>query len=151
MKIGQLVSKSGLSERMLRNYEKLGIVLPQRSDRGTRYYSDVDLEVARLTHHFRELDIPLDTIVAIAKERRQHPTGDSAGQAIGSMLSKLADHLAEKAEKSQALHRTIVDAQKTVTSCRGCKNKPSPQTCPKCPMGDATHDNAVAAMIWRDD
>lgn len=151
MKIGELVSKSGLSERMLRHYEKLGIVMPQRSDRGTRYYSDADLEVARLTHHFRELDIPLDTIAAIAQERRLHPTGDSSGQAIGSMLSALADNLAEKAEKSLALHKTIVDARKAVSACRGCKNRPSPQTCPDCPMGAATLENAVAAMIWRDE
>ena len=151
MKIGDLVRESGLSERMLRHYEKLGIICPERSDRGTRHYGKADLEVARLVHYFRDLDIPLDTIAAIAKERPRHVTGDSSGQAIGTMLDELADHLARKAEKSLALHRTIVEASKAVTACRGCTNKPGPKTCPECPMGDAAEQNAVAAMIWRTD
>ena len=151
MKIGELVQKSGLTERMLRHYEALGIIVPQRSERGTRLYSDVDLEIARLIHFFRELDVPLDTVAAIAKERQQHATGDSARRAVGELLSELADHLARQAERSLALHRTIVDATKAVSGCAGCQNRPSPKTCPDCPMADAVGDNAVAAMIWRND
>jgi len=151
MKIGELVRKSGLSERMLRHYEKLGIITPDRSGGGTRRYCDADLDIARLIHHFREVEVPLETIAMIARERRHHATGDSSGQAIGDMLNDLAAQLAEKAEKSLALHRVIVEANRTVRACKGCRNKPSPATCPECPMNAAVADNAVAAMIWQDD
>ncbi len=149
MKIGDLVRKSGLTERMLRHYEKLGIITPDRSERGTRLYTDTDLEIARLVQHLRELEIPLDTIADIALERRAHRTGDSSAQAVGELLRNLANHLAEKAEKSLALHRVITEADKTVSGCRGCTNEPGPETCPDCPMNEAAGDNAVAAMIWR--
>lgn len=150
MKIGEMVQRSGLTERMLRHYESLGILVPGRSDKGTRKYSDIDLEIARLILHFREMDIPLDTIAAIAKERRAHATGDSSSRAIGEMLADLAQHLSEKAEKALALHRILVDANKVVRGCMGCQNPPSQETCPDCPMNEAAGRNGVAAMIWQD-
>jgi DNA-binding transcriptional MerR regulator len=150
MKIGDLVRQSGLTERMLRHYEQLGIIAPQRSERGTRYYSRLDLGVARLAHLFRELEIPLETIASIANERRAHMTGDKSGAAIGHLLDDLAGHLAEKARKSLSLHRVITEASKAVKSCHGCRNKPGPTTCPDCPLNDVVHQNAMAAMIWRD-
>ncbi len=149
MKIGEMVRQSGLTERMLRHYETLGIIVPGRSCKGTRQYSNIDLEVARLTQHFRELDIPLDTIAAIAKERRVHSTGDSSSRAISEMLSDLAEQLAAKAERSLALHRIIVDANKVVQACKGCTNLPGPESCPDCPMNEAATKNGVAAMIWQ--
>ncbi len=151
MKIGELVLKSGLTERMLRHYETLGIIVPERSAKGTRHYSDTHLLVARLALDARALDIPLETIAAIAKERRGHPTGDSSSRAIADMLTGLAESLAEKAEKSLILRREIVEASKAVRACYGCKNAPSPRTCPECPMTEATRTNAIAAMIWRND
>jgi len=150
MKIGEMVRRSGLTERMLRHYETLGIIVPGRSGKGTRQYSEIDLEIARLTLHFRELDIPLDTIAAIAKERRAHATGDGSSRAIGEMLNDLAEHLADKAERSLALHRIIVDANKVVRACKGCDNPPGPGTCPDCPMNEAATRNGLAAMIWQD-
>lgn len=150
MKIGEMVRRSGLTERMLRHYETLGIIVPGRSDKGTRQYSDIDLEIARLAQHFRELDIPLDTIASIAKERRAHATGDSSSRAIGEMLADLAEHLSEKAARALALHRVIVEANKVVRACKGCDNAPGPGTCPDCPMNEAAANNGVAAMIWQD-
>lgn len=150
MKIGEMVQRSGLTERMLRHYESLGMIVPGRSDKGTRKYSDIDVEIARLILHFRELDIPLDTIAAIAKERRAHATGDSSSRAIGEMLADLAEHLSEKAEKALALHRVLVDANKVVRGCMGCQNPPGQATCPDCPMNEASGRNGVAAMIWQD-
>ncbi|MDZ4094384.1 MAG: MerR family transcriptional regulator [Paracoccaceae bacterium] len=149
MKIGEMVEQSGLTERMLRHYEDLGIIVPLRSEKGTRHYSSVDLEVARLIQHFREVDIPLDSIASIAKERRVHTTGDGSSQSIGAMLCELADHLADKAEKSLAMHRLVVDATRTVRECGGCTNRPGPETCPDCPMNEASKKNSVAAMIWQ--
>lgn len=150
MKIGDLAKESGLTERMLRHYEGLGIIVPSRSSKGTRHYSCQDVEIARLTHLLRELDVSLDTISAIAVERRAHSTGDASGTAVGALLEKLAQHLAEKAEKSLALHRVICEASRVVRNCRGCENEPGPSTCPDCPMNEAVEGNAVAAMIWQE-
>lgn len=150
MKIGDLARESGLTERMLRHYESMGIITPQRSARGTRRYSRQDVDIARLAHLLRELDVPLETIAAIATERRSHSTGDSSGAAVGNILESLADHLAEKAAKALALHRVVTEAAKVARSCRGCRNQPTPSTCPECPLNDAVEQNAVAAMVWQE-
>ncbi len=148
MKIGELASKTGLTERMLRHYEALGILSPVRSSRGTRDYSDVDLDVALLIKKFRSLDVRLEAIAEIAEERKEHLTGHSSQQAVSSLLNGLADLLVQKAERSLALHRVVQEASQAVQACRGCGNKPTPEDCPDCPMNNAVRRNPVAAMIW---
>lgn len=151
MKIGDLVRRTGLSERMLRHYEALGILAPARSPGGTRDYSETDVEIARLAQVFRAVDVPLDVAAAIAAERRKHPTGDSSQRAIGELLDGLADDLEARAERSLALRRVVSDAASAVRACAGCANRPGATTCPDCPMNHAAETNAVAAMIWQGD
>lgn len=148
MKIRDLVKESGLSERMLRHYEALGILKPSRSKGGTREFSQTDLAIALLIQRFRTVEIPLDVLAEIAQERRNHQTGESSQQAVSSLLKALARQLSEKAEQSLALHRIVLEASDAVKACKGCENQPSTETCPDCPMNDASKENAVAAMIW---
>ena len=151
LKIGDLSRETGLSVRMLRHYEDLGILNPTRSARGTRVYSSADVAVARVTYLCRELDVPLDVISDIATERARHATGGESSASVGRLLQGFADDLALKAEKSLSLLRIIADAQKTVGKCRDCQNPPAPATCPDCPMNAAVDKNPFAALIWRDD
>ncbi len=149
MKIGEIVEKSGLTERMLRHYESLGIIVPRKSDKGTRLYSDADLAVARLIHRMRMLDVGLDSLSAIAQERLNHKTGDASSSAVGDLLNELAELLSEKAQQALALRSEIVEASKMVARCKGCENIPASETCPDCPMNEAVDQNAVAAMVWK--
>lgn len=148
MKIGEIVEKSGLTERMLRHYESLGIIAPKKSAKGTRRYSEADLAVACLIHRMRLLDIGLDSLAEIAQERLKHRTGDASASSVGALLDDLAEVLSEKAQQALAIRSEIVEASKTVQKCRGCKNVPAPETCPDCPMNEVVRDNPVAAMVW---
>ena len=149
MKIGEIVEKSGLTERMLRHYESLGIIAPTKSAKGTRLYSEADLSVARLIHRLRLLDISLESLSEIAQERLKHRTGDASAVSVGVLLDSLAELLSEKAQQALELRSEIVEASKTVQKCKGCRNAPAPETCPDCPMNDVVDHNAVAAMVWR--
>ncbi len=150
MKIGEIVKRSGLTERMLRHYEALGIIQPKRSGGGTRYYSEQDLAVARLAKLLREVELPLETMSGLAVERRQHATGDAASGAVAALLDAIAQNLAERAARSLALQATALEAAAAVRKCQGCDNPPSPTGCPDCPLHDEVGRNAVAALIWRD-
>lgn len=45
MRIGEISEATGVSARMLRHYEKLGLIEPgARTNAGYRVYDDVDLE-----------------------------------------------------------------------------------------------------------
>lgn len=149
MKIGEIVEKSGLTERMLRHYESLGIIVPGKTAKGTRLYSAADLAVARLIHRMRLLDIGLDSLSEIARERSRHKTGDASAASVGDLLNDLAELLSDKAQQALALRSEIVEASKTVAKCKGCKNVPTSETCPECPMNDMVDQNAVAAMVWK--
>ena len=149
MKIGEIGEKSGLTERMLRHYESLGIIAPRRSAKGTRIYSEADLAVARLIHKMRLLDVGLDSLSEIAQERLKHNTGDASASSVGDLLDELAELLSDKAQQALALRSEIVEASKTVAKCKGCQHVPTSETCPDCPMNDVVDQNAVAAMVWK--
>lgn len=149
MKIGELVRKSGLTERMLRHYEQIGILTPRKTSKGTRQYDNTDLVIARLIQKLRELDIPLDVVAEIAQERVKHQTGDASAVSVGTLLESLAEHLAKKAQHALNLRTEIVDAVEKVRQCRGCENLPTSETCPQCPMNELATENPIAALIWR--
>ena len=150
-KIGDLARQSGLTQRMLRHYEDLGILRPGRSEGGTRRYGDDDLRIARLTHLMRDLEIPLDTIAAIARERRAHATGDRSAAAVAGLLGHLSDRLAAQAEKARALRDEVLLAASVIARCKGCTRPPSRQGCPQCPVNAESARNDVAALIWQGD
>jgi MerR family transcriptional regulator, copper efflux regulator len=47
MRIGDLAKRTGVSLRMLRYYEKAGLLTPKRSASGQRLYGAVDMETVR--------------------------------------------------------------------------------------------------------
>lgn len=150
LKIGDLARLSGLSERTLRYYEKLGIILPSRSEGGTRYYSGQDLEIGLLAKRMRDLDIPVQIIQTIAIERCQHATGDDSSAALANVLDALCLELDERQKRTALLRDEISRTIKQLKRCKGCKNIPSPSTCPDCPMERLRKPTSLSRMIWRE-
>ena len=66
MKIGQASSASGVSQRMIRHYEKIGLI-PEaaRRDSGYRDYDDRDLHTLRFIGRARDLGFPIEDIRAL--------------------------------------------------------------------------------------
>lgn len=151
MKIGRLARLSGLSERTLRYYEKLGIITPVRSDGGTRLYRKSDVEIAQMAQRMRELDIPVATIRALATRRRDFRTGDQSSAAMIEMLERLVDTLGVRAAQTLALRDEMIKTLGVLHGCRGCKNAPTPKDCPDCPMEISPDQTSLGRMIWQDD
>ncbi|WP_309663095.1 Cu(I)-responsive transcriptional regulator [Sphingomonas sp.] len=66
MKIGKVSSASGVSQRMIRHYEKIGLI-PEaaRRDSGYRDYDDRDLHTLRFIGRARDLGFPIEDIRAL--------------------------------------------------------------------------------------
>lgn len=63
MKIGELSNASGVSERMIRHYEKIGLIPPaSRRDSGYRDYDARDVNTLLFIRRARDLGFPIEEI-----------------------------------------------------------------------------------------
>ncbi len=63
MNIGQVSAASGVSAKMIRYYEKIGLIRPAgRSDAGYRKYTSQDQQILSFIRRARELGFSLDRI-----------------------------------------------------------------------------------------
>lgn len=111
MNIGEASRASGVSQRMIRHYEAIGLIpAPQRRDSGYRDYSRADLHRLRFIANARNLGFPIGEIASLldlwANDRRESAEvkalalarADELGRkvrALGAMQATLL-HLAER-------------------------------------------------------
>ena len=71
--IGVVARLTGLHDQTIRQYEKLGLIRPQRSPGGTRLFSETDLRllttIASLT---RDMGVNIAGVEIILKMRKRH-------------------------------------------------------------------------------
>ena len=73
MNIGQAAQASGVSAKMIRHYEHIGLLpAPDRTERRRRIYAEADLHRLAFIRHARDLGLTIDAIRALI-ELSQHP------------------------------------------------------------------------------
>lgn len=107
MNIGMASQASGVSQRMIRHYEKIGLIAaPARRDSGYRDYSDADVHTLRFIANARDLGFPIPEIQELlalwADPARSHAE-------VRALAVARADDMGRKAEALQALRRTLLD------------------------------------------
>lgn len=107
MNIGQASRASGVSERMIRHYEKIGLV-PRalRRDSGYRDYSEADVNRLRFIANARDLGFPIDeigTLLALWSDTHR------ASAEVKALALARADELQRKAEALEAMRRSLLD------------------------------------------
>lgn len=124
MNIGQASRASGVSQRMLRHYEKIGLIPPAaRRDSGYRDYDQRDLHTLRFIGRARDMGFPIEeirTLLALWHDRER-----SSAEVKKLALSRAAE-LRERIAVLEDMRRTLEHLAK---SCHGDDR-------PDCPILD---------------
>lgn len=124
MKIGQAAAAAGISERMIRHYEKVGLISPAaRRDSGYRDYDERDIHTLRFIGRARDLGFPLEeirTLLALWNDRERSSAD------VKSLALARAAELKRKARELDAMRRTL---EQLAESCHGDER-------PDCPIID---------------
>jgi Cu(I)-responsive transcriptional regulator len=129
MKIGEASSASGVSQRMIRHYEKIGLIgAPPRRQSGYRDYSDVDLHRLRFIANARDLGFPIEDIRSLLSLWSDNSRESADVKRIA--LTRAAE-LHRKALALEALRRSLLDLAE---HCHGDER-------PDCPIMDALEND----------
>ena len=134
--IGMASRMSGVTPKMIRHYESLGL-LPAvgRTDSGYRQYSEAEVHTLRFIKRARDLGFSMTEIaelVALWQNRRR------TSASVKRIAQKHVDELGLRIEAMQAMQRTL---QHLIHCCQGDER-------PDCPILDdlaGLHDTAAAA------
>ncbi|PTB18779.1 Cu(I)-responsive transcriptional regulator [Trinickia symbiotica] len=114
MNIGEAASVSGVSTKMIRHYESLGL-LPQasRTSSGYRQYSDKDVSRLRFIRHCRDLGFSLDRIGELLDLWQNRERSSRQVKTLAQA------HIAELDEKLKELQEMRGALESLVQCCNG--------------------------------
>ena len=124
MNIGEAARASGVSAKMIRHYESIGLVPPPaRSEADYRVYGEREVHTLRFIRHSRDLGFSLEQIRALLGlwQDRDRPSRE--------VRTLAQQHLAEVDAKLAELQAMKTTLQQLVHSCHGDER-------PDCPILD---------------
>ena len=124
MNIGEAAKSSGVSAKMIRHYEAIGLTgEAKRTESGYRVYSVREVQLLQFIHRGRELGFSLDQIGALlALWQDTH----RASQDVRALANQHIAELDRKIVEMQAMRRTL---ENLANACHGDER-------PDCPILD---------------
>ncbi|GLX63500.1 MULTISPECIES: Cu(I)-responsive transcriptional regulator [Proteus] len=113
MNIGQAAKKSGISSKMIRYYEQIGLIpKANRTESGYRDYSDADVACFRFIRHARALGFSTEQIstLLVLWNNGDRASADVKAIAI-SHIKELNRKIAELQRMTQTLEHLAKDCQ----------------------------------------
>ncbi|MEM5373306.1 Cu(I)-responsive transcriptional regulator [Paraburkholderia azotifigens] len=132
MNIGEAASASGVSAKMVRHYESVGLFPPaSRTSTGYRQYSDKDVSRLRFIRHCRDLGFSLEQIGALLNLWQNRERSSRQVKAMAEA------HIAELDEKLRELQAMRGALETLVHCCHGDDR-------PDCPIIESLASEATA-------
>ncbi|VAX14331.1 hypothetical protein MNBD_GAMMA24-63 [hydrothermal vent metagenome] len=147
-KIGEVAERLNTTPRTLRFYEEQGMLMPFRTAKGTRLYSDDDVARLRVIQHLVRLDVPLRTVHELAVARPDSRSGDEASHKVFELLNELRSDVEKKKQECENAQQQISAALQLVEQCFGCRNKPTLQGCKGCSVAKKINNSRLFHLIW---
>ena len=122
MNIGQAAKASGITAKMIRHYESVGLLPPaMRSDTGYRQYGEREVHVLRFIRRARDLGFSIKDISGLLSlwHDRQRPS-----RQVKALAQAHMQQLQRKIDELQSMRQTL---EKLVQCCQGDER-------PDCPI-----------------
>lgn len=133
MNIGEAAKASGVSAKMIRHYEQVGLFPePQRTDAGYRQYTGRDVHTLRFIRHARDLGFSIPQIaelVGLWQDRRR------PSRQVKALAQAHIEDLEQKLQELQAMKATL---EHLVHCCHGDDR-------PECPILDSLAESTADA------
>lgn len=114
MNIGEAANASGVSAKMIRHYESIGLIgAARRTDAGYRVYGRQDVQVLQFVHRGRALGFSLDQIrelLALWQDKHR------ASADVRALARRHIEDLNRKIAEMEAMRRTL---ESLAASCHG--------------------------------
>jgi MerR family copper efflux transcriptional regulator len=133
MNIGEAARASGVSAKMIRHYESMGLFpAAGRSESGYRQYTDKDVHILRFIRQSRELGFSLEQIRELLGlwQNRRRPS-----RQVKALAQAHIQELEQKLNEIQAMKSTL---EHLVHCCQGDDR-------PDCPILDRLADGSAGA------
>jgi Cu(I)-responsive transcriptional regulator len=129
MNIGQAAARTGISAKMVRHYESLGL-LPRvaRTDAGYRQYGDNEVHTLRFIRRARDLGFSMTEIGELLKlwQNRRRASAD-----VRRIAQRHVEDLQHRIAKMEAMKRTL---ERLIHGCHGDER-------PECPILEGLADS----------
>ncbi len=134
--IGTAAQRAGVSARMVRHYESLGLLAPlERTESGYRQYSQADVHALRFIRRSRDLGfsmVEIATLLSLWQDKQR------ASASVKQIAQTHIDDLAQRIAVMQAMQRSLQDL---VNCCAGNAR-------PDCPiLDDLAAEGTSAAPV----
>lgn len=139
-KIGEIARLLGLTTQALRFYEKEGVITPEKSDSGTRYYTVGQIVQLLSFKKYRQADFSVQEVVEHFREDDLQALGERLS-AQSAALAAQADMLARKAQAVQDYARLVRDTQAAADRIELCTRPPLYLLC--VPLDELTEIHAA--------
>lgn len=121
MNIGQAAQASGVTAKMIRYYESIGLIVEsRRSDAGYRIYGEKDLHALRFIKRARKLGFPLEQI------RDLLSLWQDSARASADVKRIALDHVAELDQRI----RELTEMRDTLSTLANCCHGDQRPDCP---------------------
>lgn len=114
MNIGQISKQTGISSKMIRYYEEIGLIdAAKRTDSGYRIYTERDLKTLNFIRHARELGFSSEQMKELISLWK------NTGRTSAEVKQLATKHIEQLNQKIQVMQEMVNSLQVSVSCCAG--------------------------------
>jgi DNA-binding transcriptional MerR regulator len=148
---GEVAELLGVTPRTIHYYEEEGLVTPKRTDKGTRFYSEFDVERLEVCVRLASIGTPVKKLRQLALTRPASASGREASHALAEVFDQMRRNIRSRLSLLRYLSTDLDKTERLVRTCWECPNRPNRTDCPDCPCELELDKGFLLHLTWDPD